>query len=177
VTSGLVVRELSPSAASAMWADYEKAIGQVALRDAYGPEWPRPAIAGERLFEFRDPDGQRVGWGSLLHDQAERLAWHSHGIWPAYQDQRRTRDVSRYLVAWAFTTWPIVGVSAKILETNPRYREWFRKRQHDPAFAWRYAGTITIPWPEYDVYCFLRHRWELERSQAEIADTRSDPTT
>jgi hypothetical protein len=161
--SGFVVRELSHAAVAAMWADYEQAIGQGSLRDAYGPHWPRPMVPHERVWVFA-LDGARIGWGSLLYEPAERVIWHAHGIWPAHQDQGVTRAVSRWLVDWAFTSaWEAVAVCAKILETNPRYQAYFKRRQHDPAFAWRYAGTITMPWPGYDVYCLKRERWERER--------------
>lgn len=164
----LVVTACWSGAAENVWADYTWAIGLGALQDAYGPHWPRAKLADERVWTFA-LHGSRIAWGSLYYDPAERIMWHAHGIWPAYQEQGVTREVSRWLVDWAFTSaWQPVAVCAKILETNPRYQSYFKRRQHDPAFAWRYAGQITMPWPGYDVYCFKRERWELERSQKDV---------
>lgn len=143
-------------------AAYGDAIGAAAMRDAYGPHWPRPALDGEAFFEFRAEDNNLIGWGSLLPEPAERVLWHSHGIFPSCQGAGWTPMVSRWLRAWAFEHSDCVAVGAKILDTNPRYQAWMLTKNPNP--GWVYAGHLTLPGPGYDVYSFSRAYWAAHES-------------
>lgn len=140
-------------------AAYRDAIGAEAMRNAYGPHWPRARLHGEELFECRDlADQALLGWGSLLYDASERVMWHSHGIFPAYQARGVTPQLSRWLRRFAFEHTPCVAVGCKVLDTNPRFQLWMREKNPNP--GWQFAGHITLPPPGYDVHIFSRAYWE-----------------
>jgi hypothetical protein len=158
-------------------AAYRDAIGAQAMCDAYGPHWPRPRLDGEEWFEFWS-EGSLVGWGSLLPDHAERVMWHSHGIWPMHQAAGHTPAISRWLRAWAFEHSACVAVGARILDTNPRFRLWMRRRfgplvcktDGVPQAGWEYAGHLTLPAPGADVYMLSRASWEAHERVAVRAE-------
>jgi len=140
-------------------AAYRDAIGAEAMHAAYGPHWPRPRLHGEDWFEFRDlADQALLGWGSLLYDPAERVMWHSHGIFPAYQARGVTRPLSRWLRNYAFEHSVCEAVGCKILDTNSRFQVWMKNK--NPNRYWEYAGHIALPRPGYDVYMFSRQSWQ-----------------
>lgn len=158
---------------TSLLAAYRDAIGAQAMRDAYGPHWPRHRIDGEVWFEFWAEGAlvsgaALVGWGSLLPEPAERVMWHSHGIWPAYQAAGYTPAVSRWLRAWAFEHSDCVAVMAKILDTNTRYVAWMAQhfglplasRGAGDQIGWEYAGHLSLPAPGGHFYALSRVWWE-----------------
>lgn len=147
-------------------AAYRDAIGAQAMRDAYGPHWPRPSLPGEAWFTFSEGPFL-IGWGSLLYDGAERVMWHSHGVWPMHQAAGHTPAISRWLRAWAFEHSACEAVGARILDTNLRFQSWMRQHFGPGASragaarpGWEYAGHLSLPAPGGDIYMLSRAWWE-----------------
>lgn len=156
------VTRLGECEASRLWQEYADAVGLETLHAAYGDHWPRPVLHDETVFEFRIPtcggNSVTVGWASALYDQAERVVWQSHGIWPAFQKQNVTPYVTRWLRAWAFNHTTCVAVCCKILDTNAFYQKWMREK--NPNKGWVYSGHIFLPEPGFDQYTYSREYWQ-----------------
>lgn len=156
----LRVKELSFLQAVQLWKDYAEAVGQDTLHAAYGSHWPRFPVHGERIYEFCIPTcgtiGERVGWASLIYEPTERVTWHSHGIFPAYQKLKLTYPLTHISKGFGFSETPCLAVGAKILDTNTSYQAWMR--EHHVERGWKAAGRVTLP-EGYDVYVILREDW------------------
>jgi hypothetical protein len=138
----------------ALYREFGAAIGLEALRAAYGAHWPRAAVLGEEVWEFED-DG-RIGWGSVIYDGTEQVAWLSLGIWPGAQGQKARQRICDWLRDQAFRHTPAQAVMMKVLHSNARYR--VHRRATQGTNYWQLAGEILKPEP-VDVYWCPKQRW------------------
>ncbi len=128
-----------------MWQEYGEAIGQEALRAAYGDYWPRRQVYREEIFVFRQAQ-ERIAWCSLRPDPVDPLVWFTAGVWPAWQDRAVVQEVRAWAINLALQWWPqATGLAMEILDTNLAYAVSMRARIEKGTVPWRAAGRIDIP--------------------------------
>jgi len=157
-----VPRKLSSAGAEALWRAFGETIGLEALRAAYGPYWPRPAMPDEMVLVFEaavrwDRSCQQPGasdpmaWGSARPDPVDPVVWIATGVWPQYQRAGLVGRIRDALMARARARWPERLLMASVLKSNTPHLE--RLRRQTPS-GWREVGYRDVPAPGEVFFAF-----------------------
>lgn len=145
----LVAEALGPIGALTMWGAFARALGDDAVRAAYGPAWPRAVQPGECVYVYREAGAADwLGWGSLRPSVADGVVWLALGVWPAWQGAGWCHRIRTHLLGIAEERWPSMVPIVAILQSNQRHRDrWERWIREGVLPGWVACGHWTAPAP------------------------------
>ena len=138
----MIFQEVTEWGAGQLWNNFGRAIGFDKLREIYGPNWPRPLAAHERLFFLSEGD-RLFGWVSIRKDPVEPFAWLALGVWPQYQQQGCMNKLASHAYREAFKDPGIDWVMFCVSRNNKSYLKNLIQKKVPV------AGYINVPPPGY----------------------------
>lgn len=158
----MIIKEINHDKVLSLLADFSASIGAAELKEAYGYNWPREAVAGERWWEVY-AEGARVGWFCIRKDHVFPIVWCVSGVFNEYRGRGYCFEIIEKYCDVAFNKMDgIKAVYYTALETNtPIYKIW-EARNKSKTTVTELAGAIDYTEHKEILFKITKEKWSLK---------------